>query len=156
MLKASIPDFPNYDIYIDGRVVNNKTGKELKHTILKTGYLKVSLCKNGKSKIFTIHRLLGQCFMVYNCDFKNITIDHIDRNRLNNKLSNLRLADYFTQNSNQHLRKTNKLGERNISISTKKSIRPYIFQIIRHGLTDRQSFETLEEAIRYRDQYYED
>ena len=155
MLKASVPDFPNHDIYTDGRVFNRKTKTELKPCILKSGYICVNLRHNGKQKTYTIHRLLGQCFMVYNCDFNDITIDHIDRNKLNNELSNLRLADRYLQNQNQKLRKTNKLGERNIC-KINYHWRPFKFTIERHGLIDLQYFSTLEEAIRYRNQYYED
>jgi len=156
MLKASVPDFPNYDIYIDGRVVNRKTGRELKYNINSRGYYSVSLYQCGFCKVFRIHRLLAECFMVYNCDFKETTIDHIDRNKLNNSLENLRLSCSFQQMENRSVFKTNKLGEKNISYYTKQSIRPYRFEIMRHGLKDIQYFETLEEAIRYRDQYYED
>ena len=156
MLKASIPDFPNYDIYIDGRVVSRKTGKEMKISKQKRdGYYCCNLTNNGKQRVYSIHRLLGECFMVYSCDFKEITIDHIDRNRTNNELSNLRLADRYLQNQNQKLRKTNKLGERNIC-KINYHWRPFKFTIERHGLIDLQYFSTLEEAIRYRNQYYED
>jgi hypothetical protein len=92
--------------------------------------------------------------MIYSCDFKDITIDHIDRNNQNNSLANLRLADKFLQAVNKKTPSTNKTGIKNICfINRWKKFR---FRIMRHGLIDTQYFSTLEEAIRYRDQYYED
>jgi len=157
MLKASIPEFPNYDIYIDGRVVNRKTGRELKlQPDCNQGYYRVRLSNCGKQKTKKLHRLLAECFMVYNCDFKETTIDHIDKNNQNNSLVNLRLSSCRQQCENRSVFRTNKLGQKNIHFIAKNSIRPYKFEITRHGIKDKQHFETLEEAIRYRDQYYDD
>ena len=42
-------------------------------------------------------------------------IDHIDNNRSNNKISNLREATYQTNNENYKTPKTNKSGIKNVS-----------------------------------------
>lgn len=51
------------------------------------GYLRVSLCKNGKQKWFMVHRLVGQAFVENptNAPF----INHKDENPLNNIYTNL-------------------------------------------------------------------
>lgn len=71
----------------------------LKPAIGKHGYKCVSLYQNGKPKTYTIHRLLGIQFL------ENINnypiIDHIDRNRLNNNLSNLRWVNYSLSSENK-------------------------------------------------------
>ena len=89
----NIIDTPYY-INREGQVKRlYKNGKEkyLKPCVANTGYAEVYISYNDtkkKRKKRTIHRLLGIYFIpnVLNKPF----IDHRDRNRLNNKLSNLR------------------------------------------------------------------
>ena len=58
----------------------------LKKSIDRTGYYRVSICSNYHK----VHRLVAIQF-IENDDIENKTqIDHIDRNRLNNSLDNLR------------------------------------------------------------------
>src|SRR4051812_15521251 len=52
-----------YQISSAGRVKNIRTGRVLKGSITKCGYLMVILCTNCKIKGFTIHRLLGVHFI---------------------------------------------------------------------------------------------
>ena len=83
-----IQNYPNYLIYIDGRVQNKKTKRFLKQQLNKqNGYYKVQLYKNSKKKNFEIHRLLALHYiqLVDGKDF----VDHIDRNKTNNDISNL-------------------------------------------------------------------
>lgn len=63
------------------------------------GYLQVQLFKDGVGKRFKVHRLLASAF-IPNPENKP-TVDHIDRNRRNNNLENLRWATYNEQRSNQ-------------------------------------------------------
>jgi len=85
-----IYDF-NYSISSFGRIRNDKTFLLLKPS-LTNGYFKIRLSKNSKTTDFLIHKL------VY-CIFNNIldipsgyVIDHIDANKTNNTLKNLRLV----------------------------------------------------------------
>lgn len=57
-------------------------------TISKRGYYTVGLNKNGKTKTMTLHRLIAKAF-IPNPENKGY-IDHIDTNRLNNDIRNLR------------------------------------------------------------------
>ena len=65
----------------------------MKQTEDKGGYLFVTLCKNGKQKIYKAHRLVAYTFtdLIPNDNpTEKIEVDHIDRNRQNNHVSNLR------------------------------------------------------------------
>lgn len=63
------------------------------------GYLVVGLCKKGKQKRKSIHRLLAEAFID---NPQNLpTVDHINRNRLDNRIQNLRWASYRTQALNR-------------------------------------------------------
>lgn len=61
--------------------------KILKPVLHKNGYLYCSLRKNGKLKIYSIHRLVAKAFIT---NPKNLPeINHIDGNKLNNHFENL-------------------------------------------------------------------
>ena len=62
------------------------------------GYLCVSFIVDGKYKTFLVHRLIAETF-IDNPDGKP-TVDHIDRDRTNNKVENLRWATRQEQQRN--------------------------------------------------------
>jgi len=87
-----IEGYPNYMIYPDGRVWSKCRGKGkfLKQNPNSNGYLHVRLWKDGKKKMMRVHRLLGNAY-IPNPENKPC-IDHIDHNRQNNNIENLRWA----------------------------------------------------------------
>ena len=99
----TIEDYPNYMISNMGQIKSlnfNRTGKEqiMKiYTDNKTGYNYVILCKENKKKRMSIHRLVAQAF-IPNPDNKPC-IDHINANRTDNRVENLR---WVTHRENQH------------------------------------------------------
>lgn len=82
-----------YQVSNLGRVksLRDKNNKEreliLKPKIMRNGYLKVDLCKNGKQKTFTVHRLVATVFISNPKNFP--VVNHKDENKLNNNVSNL-------------------------------------------------------------------
>lgn len=60
-------------------------------------YLKVSLCKNNKSKSIRVHQLVAQEFLNKPNIVGRIEVDHIDGNKFNNNLYNLQ---YLSQRDN--------------------------------------------------------
>ena len=75
-----------YQASDNGRIRNAKK-KVLKTFIDKSGYLLVSLYKDGKNKTFRVHRIIYETFFG---DIPNdFQINHKDFNRSNNKINNL-------------------------------------------------------------------
>ena len=52
----------NYQVSNLGKVKNKKTGRILR-AANNGGYLSVGLCRNGKSKSYSVHQLVGLCFI---------------------------------------------------------------------------------------------
>ena len=113
-----IQGYSNYLIYPDGRVWSKKRprgkcGKFLSSSDNGNGYLSISLSKNNKRKVFYIHRLIATHYIPnpnnYPC------IDHIDRNRQNNNIDNLRWVNYMMNCQNREMSKYNTSGFKNIS-----------------------------------------
>lgn len=70
----------------------NKKEKILKSGLDGKGYLQVNLQINNIRKTFKVHKLVALCFLNHTPDGTNkIVVDHIDKNKLNNNLINLRL-----------------------------------------------------------------
>ena len=95
-----IKGFEHYEIFEDGRIIN-KHGRELKNWIEKDGYKRICLCKNNKKKYFKLHRLLALHFIVNTRPDIALQVDHENRDRLDNSLSNLRWATREEQNANR-------------------------------------------------------
>lgn len=89
---------PNYSVSDNG-VVKNNTSNTIKkpHINKKSGYYIVDLWKNNKVEKVPIHRLVAEAFIPNPQD--KPTVDHIDGDRLNNSVNNLRWATYSEQNS---------------------------------------------------------
>lgn len=86
---TEILDFPNYKIFNKGRIRNIKTNILL-HPVLTSGYYKVRLSKENKTKDELVHYLVYQSFTKDYEKNRNYVIDHKDGNKQNNELSNLR------------------------------------------------------------------
>jgi hypothetical protein len=145
---TDIPGFEElYAIEKDGKVFGYKANRYLAQHIGATGYYQVNLNKDGIQFSKKVHRLLALTF-IPNPDNKPC-IDHINRNRLDNRIENLRWATKQENNQNCSLNKNNKLKEQNICYC--KTNKKYIFQKERNGVKDKKQFDTLQEAIDYRD-----
>ena len=142
-----ITDYPNYLIYDDGRVQNKKTKRFLKPNKDNNGYLKLVLCQNKKPKTFRIHRLVALHYIPL-VEGKT-EVDHIDRDKTNNNISNLRWCNKSENQRNTGARRNNKLGIKHIQ----KRNNIYRVAINTKSVKCDKTFKTLEEAIEYRDEY---
>ena len=100
----SITGYVNYQVSNIGRVRNADTGRIFTPIDNGHGYFRVSLYRDRVKKLTLVHRLLAQ-EIVENLDNKQ-RVDHIDGNKSNNCVTNLRWVSASENNMNQ--RKTSK------------------------------------------------
>lgn len=142
------PDYIIYDngiIYSTNRIIDTTTnhkrfleGKLKLTKIEKNGYERVGLYINKKIKFFYVHRLVA---MAYIPNPNNLPIvNHIDRNRKNNNVSNLEWCDSMYNNQSINTCK-------NFGNITKTSSNTYSTKYTTNGNTHKKSFKTEEEAI---------
>jgi len=140
-------DYENYIIFKTGKVFSLKRNKFLKPSIGNRGYLKICMCKKGqKRRTMMIHRLLGLLF-IPNPGNKP-EIDHINRNKTDNRLINLRWATRQEQGNNQKLRESNTSGCKGVTFT--KSRQQWETRLRVDGKKYQRYFKSKEEAIAYR------
>tara|TARA_R110002072_G_C7624106_1_gene506263 strand:- start:55 stop:576 length:522 start_codon:yes stop_codon:yes gene_type:complete len=144
MIKP-IENYPNYTIDTDGNVFNVKTNKPLKGTIDSSGYRRVFLGKTTHK----IHKIIAHHFLPIE---PNTEIDHINRNKLDNRLENLRRVTRSENNYNRGLKNTNKLERRHISLGEIKGDLYYVIQIHKLKYKKRMNYNlySLEEVVAFR------
>lgn len=136
-----INNFNDYLIYKDGRVYSKKRNIFLKGWIDRKGYNLVDLEKNS----IRVHRLVADHYIPnpnkYPC------VDHIDRNKLNNNIENLRWVNNKMNNDNKGFYKNNKLGHKNICITKDKYFQ---FKKVYNKKDYRKLFKSLTDALCYK------
>lgn len=93
-IYKDIPGYENmYQVSNFGNVKSLKFGKErlLKAAINSRGYYNVILSINNKRFTYLIHQLIAMSFLNHEPNGFKIVVDHIDNNKLNNRLDNLQL-----------------------------------------------------------------
>ena len=92
-------DIPGYEGYYQASTLGNirsvsrktrsgyHTGKVLKQRTNHLGYKKVFLCKEGKQKLFSVHRLVALTFIPNPCNLPQV--NHKDEVKANNNVFNL-------------------------------------------------------------------
>ena len=94
-----IGDFPDYAIYDDGRVWSNKSKKFLLPYKMPTGYLRVTLRKEGRPHYKYVHRLVADAFVDNPNNYEEVT------HKMNNNYGTKnKRANDTKQNSPKHKR----------------------------------------------------
>jgi hypothetical protein len=84
-----------------------KTGNILKCRLSANGYKTIYLRTKDKSKNYTLHSLLANHFIDKPISDEKLIVDHIDGNKLNNNISNLRWISYSDNVKNAHINNIN-------------------------------------------------
>jgi hypothetical protein len=143
-----IEGFENYSISKSGNVKNNITGRILKTNKNERGYYRVALCKNGDiKKTFKVHRLVASTF-IPNPENKP-QIDHIDGNKINNNVNNLRWCTNSENNHNKGITKNNTSGVKGVHFH--KQSNKWRAEITNNGKKYHIGcFDTIEDASKAR------
>ena len=107
-----IKNYDNYEVSICGQVRNMITKQILKPQFRKCGYYYVNLYKNNKMKHHYIHRLVSIHFIPNINNDK--CFDHINNNKLDNTVSNLRWCTFQQNQFNRQMNINNKSGIKGI------------------------------------------
>ena len=101
---VEIQGFSKYEASSHGRIRNVKTGGVLKTHVTNAGYRRLGLTRDDKSesKQF-VHRIVASAFLPDWCAAHSV--DHIDRNKQNNEIVNLRMATASEQQFNRIISK---------------------------------------------------
>ena len=148
---SQLQKFPKYAISNKGNLLNMKTQQVLKWR-LNDGYYSIPIRKDGINHCLKRGKTILEQFSPKLAHEKNFTCDHIDRDRTNDSLTNLRWASASDQSINRNTNR-GESGLKFISTHDSKGRKWYRFSIQRGKLKiAKQSYE-LEIVQKFRDEY---
>lgn len=112
-----VPIDGNTDYYVSecGKLWNERIGKRLKDGVCKRkGYIRNALHLEHGIKTIWRHRLVA--ITVIDNPNNYDQVDHIDRNKLNNHIANLRWVDTKTNTRNRSISKRNNTGVNGVQL----------------------------------------
>lgn len=118
---------------------SNRVGKPAGHINKNDGYMQML----HKGKSYLVHRVV---FALMTGEWPTASVDHINRNRADNRWSNLRLCNHTESSTNISVSRRNKTGVRGVQYWPQRD--RWVAMIHAHGKKHwLGSFETKEQAI---------
>lgn len=131
----------NNFVYDDGKIIRTDR-KNSDGSLDKDGYLIIKV----KGKKIRAHRIV---WLLNYGNFPENELDHKNRNRLDNRIENLRESDRIQQNNNKEFIPNKQTGKIGIYIDKTKGLKKkYATKIKKRTYR----FYTIEEAIRWREE----
>ena len=120
-----------YEVSDLGRVKSLKNNKSiiLKGNLDSKGYLTVSLSKNDVSKTHIIHQLVAIAFLNHIPNRFKLVVNHINFNRLDNRLDNLEVVTHRENTNQKHIKSKSKY----VGVQFLKSRNKWIARIYLNG-----------------------
>jgi len=151
-LWKTIEDYPNYQVSNLGRVKSLCWGKErILKPCLNKGYWTVTLKRQDKQTCGKIYRLMAEAFIPNPTNLP--VVDHINRDRADNCLDNLRWVSYSTNKLNSDLRINSNTGIHHVTRMTNGW---FHVSVKRNKQSYQKNCKTLEEAVEWRDKATEE
>lgn len=120
IVMKKIKCYEDYSIDEYGNVYSYKSRRYVSQQKHKDGYFYVCLCKDGKRKLFAIHRLVATHFIENEDNLPQV--NHKDENKENNEVSNLEWCDekYNSNYGSARQRQAEKVSRAVVCIETGK------------------------------------
>lgn len=130
-----------YTINKRGDIFSKSKGRLLKPHVSKSiGYVMCTLInKDGSKDVCYIHQLIAITYIDKDYKSKGLVVDHIDRNRANNSLDNLRVVTHTVNSENRDAKNYRYCKDR----------RKFAAQIRRNGVRQSKRFTKEQDAINF-------
>ena len=142
-----IKGFENYSVSNFGNVKNNKTGRILKPQIDGKNYYIVSLYTDGKQFNKKIHKRVGEYFIAN--PYNKPCIDHINNDKLDNNVCNLRFCTQQENCMNRKLSSKNSSNYKGVTFH-KRSNKWHARIMVNKKLKHLGYFDKIEDAVNCR------
>lgn len=138
-----IIDYPQYLIYPDGKIWSKRKKKYMKPATHRKGYLYLILYNDINKKTLRIHRSVAIHYIPNPNNYPEI--DHINRNKKDNRIENLRWATRSMNMLNIGLKNSNTSGHKYIIF--RKNRNKWMFQMRNQYIMKRKLCESKIDAI---------
>lgn len=136
-------DDQTYEIYSFKRYTK---GRKIKLSLDGNGYLKFVVYNEGKRKTWYYHHIVVKVFIDPMYDPKTQEIDHIDHNRTNNSIDNLRVVSAGQNQINRSVYR----GKQAIYLD---DIGEYIAVNVEHGIYYSKTFDKFYRLVEHTNKY---
>ena len=146
----TLDQFPTLRIYADGKIYNERVGRCHKLNADKDGYMCTKAFNaEGIRKYISAHRLIAMAWLPNPDNLSQV--DHIDHDRTNNNLENLRWVSKSTNQRNQSLSSANTSGFQGVQYAPNRPKKWRAYWCNEEGREVSKGFKHKGDAIEHRE-----